>query len=151
VPIAQRDYFGRGFLGGGSHSAGTKSALLIDERVSCCLPIESEERRKDRTGLEPDSSEALLRNSVIQLTRLNTKPLIVNSDLIEFIENAPDTVITFVTGEKIMVRETAEEVIELILRFRRRLLPTLATLPPVIYSERAPDNDGTEIEDTSGG
>ena len=88
---------------------------------------------------------------MIQLTRLNTKPLIVNSDLIEFIENAPDTVITFVTGEKIMVRETAEEVIELIVRFRRRLLPTLATLPPVIYPERKPDKDGTEIEDTSGG
>jgi flagellar protein FlbD len=88
---------------------------------------------------------------VIQLTRLNTKPLIVNSDLIEFIENAPDTVITFVTGEKIMVRETAEEVIELILRFRRRLLPTLASVPPVMYLEPGSDKDGEEIKDTSGG
>jgi flagellar protein FlbD len=70
---------------------------------------------------------------MIQLTRLNQRPLVVNSDLIEFIENAPDTVLTLVTGEKLVVRETAEQILELIVQFRRRLLPTsFAVLPPVL-------------------
>ena len=70
---------------------------------------------------------------MICLTRLNKQPLIVNSDLIEFIENAPDTVLTLVTGEKLVVLETAEEILEMIVRFRRRLLPTsFAVLPPLL-------------------
>ncbi len=59
---------------------------------------------------------------MIQLTRLNNRPLIVNSDLIKFIEKAPDTVITLVTGEKIVVRETSEEVMEQIVDYRQRVL-----------------------------
>ncbi|HEX5484186.1 MAG TPA: flagellar FlbD family protein [Terriglobia bacterium] len=70
---------------------------------------------------------------MIQLTRLNKKPLVVNSDLIEFIENAPDTVITLITGEKVVVLEATEEILERIIAFRRRLLPTsFATLPPTM-------------------
>ena len=72
---------------------------------------------------------------MIQLTRLNQRALIVNSDLIEFIENAPDTVITLVTGEKLVVLETVEQITDLIIQFRRRLLPTsFAVLPPVLDS-----------------
>jgi len=59
---------------------------------------------------------------MIELTRLNNRPLIVNSDLIKFIEKAPDTVITLVTGEKIVVRETSEEVMRQIVDYRRRIL-----------------------------
>lgn len=74
---------------------------------------------------------------MIQLTRLNGKSIVVNSDLIEFIENAPDTVITLVTGEKVVVTETTEEIFERIVIFRRRLLPaSLATLPPVVLSSK---------------
>lgn len=60
--------------------------------------------------------------TMIQLTRLNKHPLVVNSDLIKFIENAPDTVITLSTGEKIVVLETAEQVLDLIVQFRQRIL-----------------------------
>lgn len=60
---------------------------------------------------------------MISLTRLNNKPLVVNADLIKFIEKAPDTVITLVTGEKIVVLETTEEVMNRIIDFRRRLAP----------------------------
>lgn len=59
---------------------------------------------------------------MIQLTRLNNHPLAVNSDLIKFVEQAPDTVITLVTGEKIVVRENAQEVLERIVQFRRSVL-----------------------------
>jgi uncharacterized protein YlzI (FlbEa/FlbD family) len=62
---------------------------------------------------------------MIQLTRLNGHPLIVNSDLIKMIENAPDTVISLVNGEKIVVRETGEQILERIVQFRRRVLDGL--------------------------
>lgn len=59
---------------------------------------------------------------MIHLTRLNNSSLTVNSDLIKFVEQSPDTVITLLNGEKILVRETAEQVLERIVDFRRRLL-----------------------------
>jgi flagellar protein FlbD len=57
---------------------------------------------------------------MIHLTRLNNQPLIVNADLIKFIENAPDTVITLLTGEKLVVRETVDEVLQRIGQFHDR-------------------------------
>lgn len=74
---------------------------------------------------------------MIQLTRLNNHPLVVNSDLIKFIENAPDTVITLATGEKIVVLETAAQVLDLIVQFRQRILvgpslPVDVPKPPVV-------------------
>jgi flagellar protein FlbD len=62
---------------------------------------------------------------MIQLTRLNGLPLIINSDLIKLIENTPDTVISMVNGEKIVVRETGEQILERIVQFRRRVLDGL--------------------------
>ena len=59
---------------------------------------------------------------MIQLTRLNNQPLMVNSDLIKFVEKAPDTVLTLLTGEKIVVLETSERVLEKIIVFRRTIL-----------------------------
>ena len=63
---------------------------------------------------------------MIQLTRLNNKPLMVNSDLIKFVEQAPDTLVTLVTGEKIVVLEKAEEVLARVLEFRRAVLQGLS-------------------------
>ena len=60
--------------------------------------------------------------NMIQLTRLNNQPLIVNCDLIKFIEKSPDTVLSLVTGEKIVVRETSEEVLQKIVTFRQAVL-----------------------------
>ena len=59
---------------------------------------------------------------MIQLTRLNNQPFAVNSDLIKFVEQAPDTVITLVTGEKIVVRENTEQILQSILQFRKSVL-----------------------------
>lgn len=58
---------------------------------------------------------------MIRLTRLNHVPLVINADLIEHVEITPDTVIALTTGQKFMVSETAEEVIERVVAFRRRL------------------------------
>ncbi len=74
---------------------------------------------------------------MIQLTRLNNHPLVVNSDLIKFVEQAPDTVITLVSGEKIVVRESAPDVLERVVQFRRSVLQGImlcSALPPVVES-----------------
>ena len=59
---------------------------------------------------------------MIQLTRLNHVPLIVNADLIEHVEVTPDTVIALTTGQKFLVLESAEDVIERVIQFRRSIL-----------------------------
>ncbi len=56
------------------------------------------------------------------MTRLNDQPLVVNSDLIKLVENAHDTVLTLITGEKIVVRERVQEVIDRVIAFRRSVL-----------------------------
>ena len=58
---------------------------------------------------------------MIRVTRLNSSPLILNSDLIEHIEATPDTVITLTTGQSLRVRESTDEVVERIVEFRRNL------------------------------
>lgn len=63
---------------------------------------------------------------MIQLTRLNNKPLIVNSDLIKFVEQAPDTLVTLISGEKIVVLEKPDEVLARIVQFRRSVLERLS-------------------------
>jgi flagellar protein FlbD len=57
---------------------------------------------------------------MIQLTRLNHHPLVLNSSLIKVMERSPDTVITLVTGEKLL--EKPEEVLQKIVEFRRSIL-----------------------------
>jgi flagellar protein FlbD len=59
---------------------------------------------------------------VVRLTRINKSSLAINADLIKFVESAPDTVITLVTGEKVVVAESVEQIIELVIHFRRSVL-----------------------------
>jgi flagellar protein FlbD len=73
---------------------------------------------------------------MIQLTRLNNHPLVVNSDLIKFVEQAPDTVITLVNGDKIVVRESAQNVLERVVQFRRSVLQGIMLCP---------DNNGSAL------
>ncbi|MFC1490704.1 flagellar FlbD family protein [Candidatus Latescibacterota bacterium] len=56
---------------------------------------------------------------MISLTRLNDSVLVVNSELIEFIEAMPDTIITLTTGQKILVKETVEEIVEMVKDYKR--------------------------------
>ncbi len=63
---------------------------------------------------------------MIRLTRLNNQSFTLNSDLIKFVEQSPDTLITLVTGEKIVVREGVDDVLTEIIEFRRAVLRGLA-------------------------
>lgn len=62
---------------------------------------------------------------MIKVTRLDNSELIVNSDMIEFVEITPDTILTLTDGKKILVRETPDEVIEKIIEFRNRVMAPL--------------------------
>jgi len=58
---------------------------------------------------------------MIVLTRLNHTSLVVNPDLIVFMEETPDTIITLSSGEKIAVQEKVSEVIRRVIQFRRSI------------------------------
>ncbi|QXM06144.1 flagellar FlbD family protein [Crassaminicella indica] len=58
---------------------------------------------------------------MIILTKLNGKEYAVNSDLIEFIESTPDTVITLTTGKKIIVLESIDQIIDKIIKYKQRI------------------------------
>ena len=59
---------------------------------------------------------------MIDLTRLNGHRMVVNCDLIKFAEAAPDTTISLVTGEKLIVLESCDELMERILLYRAKVL-----------------------------
>ncbi len=59
---------------------------------------------------------------MIKLTKINDEKFYLNSDLIEFLESTPDTIISLTTGKKVIVRETVNEVVEKIISFRSKIL-----------------------------
>ncbi len=60
---------------------------------------------------------------MVRLTRINQARFYLNSDLIEFIDTTPDTLITTVNGTKILVAEDPEEVVRRVVEFRRSIQP----------------------------
>jgi len=81
---------------------------------------------------------------MIELTRLNGQKLFVNCDLLKYAESSPDTVLTLITGDKIVVRESCTEVIQLALQFRARTLsaawPDAETALGVLLSQTSLDS-----------
>lgn len=63
---------------------------------------------------------------MIEVTRLNGNPMVLNSDLIKTAEASPDTMLTLISGEKMIVRETCAEVLQRVLDYRALLLATVA-------------------------
>ena len=79
---------------------------------------------------------------MILVHRLRGEPMFLNTDLIEFIESTPDTVITLADGRKLVVSDTPEEIIDRARQFRASVIvasdelrdaqnsaPTLTLLP----------------------
>ncbi len=57
---------------------------------------------------------------MIKVTRINNSELVINADLIEFVESIPDTIISLTTGKKIMVKESTDDIITRVAEFKRR-------------------------------
>jgi len=58
---------------------------------------------------------------MIKVTRLNGRPFVINAELIQFVEETPDTVVTLTNHEKVLVKESADEVIRKALEYGRSL------------------------------
>ena len=58
---------------------------------------------------------------MIEVTKLNGLKTLINPDLIETIESNPDTVVSFTTGRKIIVKESRQEVNNLVKSYRKEL------------------------------
>ena len=63
---------------------------------------------------------------MIELTRLNGNPMLLNSNLIKTAEASPDTMLTLINGEKLIVREGLSEVLNRALAYRATLLAMVA-------------------------
>lgn len=59
---------------------------------------------------------------MIEVTRLNDSKIMVNSDLIETVEETPDTVLTLTTGRKFVVKESRQDVKNLVISYKRDIL-----------------------------
>ncbi|TAH63137.1 MAG: flagellar protein FlbD [Gottschalkiaceae bacterium] len=58
---------------------------------------------------------------MIRVNRLNNTEFVINCELIEFIEETPDTVITLTTGKKIVVKESIDEIIDKVIKFKNNI------------------------------
>lgn len=58
---------------------------------------------------------------MIRLTRLNGKVFVVNAELIEIMEETPDTVVTLNNGNRFVVSESVDEVIDRIVKYRKKI------------------------------
>ena len=56
---------------------------------------------------------------MIEVTKLSGQKILVNPDLLEIVEETPDTVITLTTGKKIIVKESRQEIKNLVKSFRK--------------------------------
>lgn len=67
---------------------------------------------------------------MIKVTRLNGNPMVLNSDLIKTMEASPDSMLTLINGEKLIVREELDDVEQRVLEYRARLLAIVARRLP---------------------
>jgi len=58
---------------------------------------------------------------MIKLTKLDGREFVLNSDLIEYIESMPDTLITITNGKKYIVVNSVDEVIDKIVKYRKQI------------------------------
>lgn len=75
---------------------------------------------------------------MIVVTRLNDTRFAVNPDLIERVQESPDTTLTLVGGTSYVVRESMEQVIEMIMQFRAGVIAHARSLPAL-------DNSGIGV------
>jgi flagellar protein FlbD len=76
---------------------------------------------------------------MIKLTRLNGDEFVVNADLIRFIESRPDTYVTLTTDDRLIVRESVDEVIHRAICYARalRLAPEVSGRGSAVGGQRS--------------
>ena len=56
---------------------------------------------------------------MIEVTKINGVKVLINPDLIELVEETPDTVVSFTTGRKIIIKESRQDIKELVKSYRK--------------------------------
>ena len=60
---------------------------------------------------------------MITVTRLNDQALVINAELIKTVESTPDTLITLINGDRMMVKESMEEIVRKAVEYGRQTRP----------------------------
>ena len=79
--------------------------MFLESNYISCLSIQKDERGR----------------CMIEVTKLNDEKFVLNAELIKTVEATPDTVITITTGNKYIVRESVEEVIQRVVAYKRQI------------------------------
>jgi len=56
---------------------------------------------------------------MIKVKRLDGRELVINARLIKFVESTPDTLITLTTKDKILVKDSVEEIIDKVISYHQ--------------------------------
>jgi len=67
---------------------------------------------------------------MIEVTRLNGSIFFLNPDMILSMEATPDTIVTLTTGEKLVVKDTPDQIIDRFVAFKRRIVTELPVITP---------------------
>jgi flagellar protein FlbD len=67
---------------------------------------------------------------MIHLTRLDGRDLVINADMIATVERTPDTMLTLVNGVNLMVTQSVDAVVDLVISYRRRIAAAGPTVRP---------------------
>ena len=59
---------------------------------------------------------------MISVTKLNGDEFVINADMIEFIEETPDTVISLISGKKVVVKEKKGDIIRKVIEYKRKIM-----------------------------
>lgn len=80
---------------------------------------------------------------MITLTLFDSKQIVLNADLIEFVEETPDTVISLTDGKKVVVKETVSQVVQSVIRYKQ----SLSSSPGPGRGERGHESDGIGLKE----
>lgn len=58
---------------------------------------------------------------MIFVTKMNNEVVLLNNDLIETIEETPDTVVTLTTGKKFIIKESSKEILDKVIEFKMKI------------------------------
>ncbi|WP_418790236.1 flagellar FlbD family protein [Phosphitispora sp. TUW77] len=75
---------------------------------------------------------------MIKVIRMNGSELVINAELIEFIEATPDTVLTLTTGKKFVLKDSVQDLIDKVMEYRRSI--------GIKIIDRVSDNSGKFCE-----
>lgn len=65
---------------------------------------------------------------MIEVTKLKNRKILINPDLIEIVEETPDTMISFTSGRKLIVKESRQEVKNLVISYKKDIFANISNI-----------------------